>query len=101
MSCSSLEFKTKSGTGYQIQDKKSADDKFAIDFVLEKPFYFWGLMPRENQIILEDEAQKNGYLTFYPSEVIETNKTKKYLWSIMTLGFYYPRSFEIYGFEQN
>ena len=93
ISCSSVKFKSSQSisTSFDVRDFQKKD----VSIELSKAFYMWGLVPGEQEIEIDKLFGKKGFDSVSSIEIKETETKTKALWMMLTLGMYYPRSFEI------
>lgn len=99
LSCSSIHFKSENKI--RVSFEQLENHKRDIKVEVSKPFYMWGLVPKEHKLVLDDVLIKQGYESVANLEIKEINVYSKIWWSILTFGMYYPETFEISGKIQN
>ncbi|RPJ77716.1 MAG: hypothetical protein EHM20_05610 [Alphaproteobacteria bacterium] len=91
--CSSLNFIASGKTPFKIVATGNADQKIAIEGT--EDFYFWGRLPKNMEIDLEDESNRLGLYRPSHVSVEQSIGWKSLFYSIITLGFYCPVDYKI------
>ncbi len=93
LGCSSISFlsSNKINTTFDFDDKNTTD----VSIDIQKPFYMWGLYPKEHLVKVDEEFQKKGYSSVSDLIIKETETNIKALWMFFTFGMYYPQSFKL------
>ncbi len=92
-SCSSLNFIASGKTPFKIIALSKSDRKVSIEGT--EDFYFWGMLPKNVDIDLEDESNRLGlYLPSHVS-VEQSIGWKSFFYSVVTLGLYCPVDYKI------
>lgn len=79
----------------KIETKLQEDSqhKNDITLVLNKDFYFYGLIPRRHNLDLSLEAQKLRVKNLSSIKVYERWTFANLIWNVATFGFYNPTQF--------
>lgn len=91
--CSSLNFISSGKTPYKIVASGSTDQKITIEG--SKDFYFWGKLPKNIEIDLEDEGNRLGLNQPSHVSVEQSIGWKSFFYSVITFGLYCPVDYKI------
>lgn len=96
ISCSSVRFTSNGSLPVYI----SPHDEHTIPFQLtgKKPFYFFGLIPPEFDVTLDDEIRKAGYYSAANIKIYQERNSHDWLMAFLSFGLYAPISYEVTGF---
>ena len=57
----------------------------------------WGMVPKEQVVAVDDRFSEQGFDKVSDIQIKETKTTDKFMWMVITLGMYYPVSYQISG----
>ena len=92
-SCTTLSFKSYGQFPINIGAKKYHGE--ISEFIGEKDFYLWGIIPYEHNIYIDDVMKEFDYISIANIEIEEYQTSKNFLLSFLSLGLYVPRNFRI------
>lgn len=64
---------------------------------IERDSYLWATVPKVHKIDLAKELSDRGYSSLANVKLYERNSTRDVLWSVLTLGFWMPKTIVIEG----
>jgi hypothetical protein len=92
-SCSSIQFKSSEiiPVTFDTNETETKD----ISVKVEKSFYLWGLIPNKEVIEVDKVFEEKGARQISSLSIKEVEKKEKGIWMFVTLGLYYPQTFEL------
>lgn len=93
ISCSSIRFKSTQNISSTFDVREFQTKKVSVK--ISKQFYLWGLVPGEQVVEIDKLFKAKGYDSVSSIQIYESDEVKKSIWMFITLGMYYPQSFEI------
>lgn len=92
LGCSSVKFS--SSSIIPISFEENENHFLEVKLRVEKSFYLWGLMPEKSNVEVDKLFEEKGIESVSSLEVVEVETKTKVLWMLLTLGLYYPQTFE-------
>lgn len=92
-SCSSIQFKSSEIIPVTFDTNETETKDISVN--VEKSFYLWGLIPNEEVIEVDKVFEEKGARQISSLSIKEVEKKRKGIWMFVTLGLYYPQSFEL------
>lgn len=99
-SCSQIVFKSSENSGVSFDKPESLEKTNKVKFKVKKNIYFWGLLPKKQEVKIDEEFTQRGYRDLVGLEIKEAENFKQFAWFGVTLGFYYPKTYEFSAFEK-
>ena len=95
MGCSTIHY-TNQGT---IPVSFSLDDsmKRHVEVEGKKPFFLWGFFPKSHEVFIDHEFRDKGIDQIVGLEIHEYSDGWDAFFSIITVGFYIPRTYKLKG----
>lgn len=93
ISCSSVKFKSSDIIPISLEENEN--HKLDIKERVETSFYLWGLLPSQHIVEVDKEFEKKGHTVASNLEIVEVEKNKKFLWTVLSFGLYIPQTFEL------
>ena len=97
VSCTTLHFRSQNSI--PVSFKGNPNHKSEISIVGHRSFYFWGLNPEHEEVIIDEEVRKAGYDGISKLIIYENKDPQDILISFLTFGVYLPRAYTITGFS--
>ena len=96
-SCSVLSFKSTGQYPLQLGQKKGYG--LVEEFIGEKVFYAWGIVPYEHVIFIDQLVGESDFSSVANIRVEEYQSFENFFWSIISLGIYIPKNYrvKVYG----
>ncbi|MFT6631061.1 MAG: hypothetical protein ACJAS4_001007 [Bacteriovoracaceae bacterium] len=91
--CSSIKFS--SSNNIPVTFEYSNDKSSEVSIVVSKPFYMWGLVPKQQVVEVDKVFVSKGFKVVSDLSINEIENNKKALWMFFTFGMYYPQSFKL------
>jgi hypothetical protein len=98
--CSNVHYRFKPKSSYPVKFSGEPSDTQEVTIALKKEFYLWGLLPAQQTVYLDEEVQKLGYPSLSRLIIYEKRTSEDILLSIITFGFYNPRTIMLTGFTE-
>lgn len=92
-SCSSVEVNTAGREKFYVASFSGSDT--VIEKEVNVDFYFWGLVPERQEVVLSDEFKNLGVSNPSFFVIEQKNTLKNLLLTIVTLGLYSPVSMKL------
>lgn len=96
ISCSSsiqISSSKKIPVSFDEMDKHTKLSKVTI----KRDFFLWGLVPGKHEVDLAKELKNKGFDSLAEVKVYEESSSHDRIWSIVTLGFWWPKTIVIEG----
>ncbi len=95
ISCSNLNFKSsqKISTTFDYKPERTQE----VSIKVTKHFYMWGLYPNKHTIDVDKVFLEKGFDSVSDLKINEIKTVDKAVWSVITLGMYYPESYMLVG----
>ncbi|MBT3982492.1 MAG: hypothetical protein HOE90_14125 [Bacteriovoracaceae bacterium] len=94
-SCSTIRYKSKGDIPVKVSRATDHTKMFKADG--KAPFYLWGTLPGEQVVHLDKLAIEQGFSEISKLVITEYTSFFDLFMSVVSLGFYMPRSYEIQG----
>ncbi|MBL7666113.1 MAG: hypothetical protein JNM93_13340 [Bacteriovoracaceae bacterium] len=99
-SCSNVHYRFREKSSYPVKFTGEPREKREVSFELKREFLLWGLSPKQQEVIVDEEVEKAGYSSLSRLIIYERRTTQDIVLSIITFGFYNPRTIVITGFTE-
>lgn len=94
-SCSSINFTSSDIIPVSFKHDTSQTESISVD--VEKSFYLWGLLPNKELIEVDKVFEEKGLDEISHVSIKEIKTFKKTLWALLSVGLYYPQTYQISG----
>ncbi len=94
-SCSSIHFKSSDTIPVSFKHINSESEDVSVN--IEKSFYLWGLLPNEASIDVDKAFEARDLDEVSHLSIKEIKTVKKVLWAFLSVGLYYPQTYQISG----
>ncbi len=94
--CSTIHFRSNNSIPVQLNGNPNQTTEVTITG--KRNFYFWGLNPEHEEVIIDEVVRKAGYDGLSKLIIYEKKTPEEILISILTFGIYLPHSFTITGY---
>ncbi len=99
-SCSTMHFRVSANPDSEVHFTGNPADTREVSFQINREFLLWGLVPAHQTVYIDKELENIGLRSISKLIIYEKRTTGDVLASIVTLGFYNPRTFIITGFTE-
>jgi len=96
--CSNVRFRSESNLPITFAGKPREQKE--ITLTIKKDFLLWGLAPSYQTIYLDKEVEDAGHGSLSKAIIYEKRVSQDVLLSIITLGFYMPKTYIVTGFTE-
>ncbi len=97
--CTTIHFR--SNNSIPVSFTGNPEHRKEVSIEGKRDFYFWGIEPDHQEVLIDEEVRKAGYDGLSKVIVYEQKSPSETLISFLTFGFYLPRSFTITGFTSS
>ncbi|MBF0363359.1 MAG: hypothetical protein HQK49_20220 [Oligoflexia bacterium] len=95
LSCSRINYRTNGEIPVYLTPQKGHDKNFVVDKSVD--FYLFGFIPERHAIFLDMLGKQEGFNEISKLEIYERTSVKDFLWMIISLGCYTPRTVVVSG----
>ncbi len=99
-SCSNVHYRFRQKSTYPVKFTGDPSDTHEVTIAVKKEFLLWGLVPKHDTVYLDQVVEDAGYPSLSKLIIYEKRTTEDILLSIITFGFYVPRTIMITGFTE-
>tara|TARA_B100000886_G_scaffold161836_1_gene110343 strand:- start:997 stop:1353 length:357 start_codon:yes stop_codon:yes gene_type:complete len=92
-SCTTLSFKSYGEYSIFLGPKKGHGE--IQEYVGEKDFYLWGVIPFEHTVYIDNVMKEFDFYSIANVEVEEYQSFKNFVLSVLSLGLYVPRNYKV------
>lgn len=94
-SCSTLVIGSGENIRVTLGDREGHSKDISVPVDID--FFLWGIVPKDYTLKIDEVLMEEGYLSVSNVSVKDNPKFTNFLYTVLTLGFYNPRSFTVMG----